>query len=198
MNARSTNTVLKISLGILSLLLILAVVYGLSLLERNSQALQDAKINREVINQREQSLFQAKKDIEQYSDLEEVAARVIPQEKDQARTVREIIAIAESSGVTIANISFPSSNLGTGGAEAATESSALTQATPVEGLPGLFELTLAIQIAEPVSYSSFIQFLERLEQNRRTSQVNSVSIIPEQDNRSNVTFSINLSVYLKP
>lgn len=197
MNAKSTFKLLMGAIFLLSVLLVLSVFYGTSRLESRNQALQDAKIDREVINIREQSLFQARKDIEQYSQLEEVAARVIPQEKDQARTVREIIAIAERSGVRIANVSFPTSNLGTGGA-AATESSALTQATPVQGLPGLFELSLSIQIAEPVPFANFIQFLEGLEQNRRTSQVNSVSIVPELNNRSNVTFSINLSVYLKP
>lgn len=198
MNARNTNKLLLGSLIVLALLLVISVSYGLSRLEASNQTLQDAKIDREVINLREQSLFQARKDIEEYSDLEGAAERVIPQEKDQARTVREIIAIAESSGVAIANISFPTSNLGTGGSAAATESSALTQATPVQGLPGLFELTLSVQIAEPVPFGNFINFLEGLEDNRRTSQVNSVSIVPELNNRSSVTFSINMSVYLKP
>lgn len=198
MNARNTHKLLLGSLIVLALLLVVSVSYGLSRLEASNQTLQDAKIDREVISLREQSLFQARKDIEEYSDLEGAAERVIPQEKDQARTVREIIAIAESSGVEIANISFPTSNLGTGGSAAATENSALTQATPVQGLPGLFELTLSVQIAEPVPFGNFINFLEGLEDNRRTSQVNSVSIVPELNNRSSVTFSINMSVYLKP
>lgn len=198
MNARVTYKILLGSIGLLVILLGVSVFYGLQRLESSSQVLQDAKIDREVINLREQSLFQARSDIEEYSDLEEAAERVIPQEKDQARTVREIIAIAEASGVSIANISFPTSNLGTGGSAAATESSALTQATPVQGLPGLFELSLSVQISDPIPFSSFIRFLEGLEQNRRTSQVKSVSIVPELTDRSNVTFSINLSVYLKP
>lgn len=198
MNARTTHNILLGLILVLALLLVASVSYGLSRLENSSESLQEAKIQREVINQREQLLFEAKKDIEEYSELEEVSSRVIPQEKDQARTVREIIQIAEASSVKVSNISFPTSNLG---AEAEPESQmndVLTQATPVQGSPGLFELSLSVQTGEAISFANFIDFLEGLEQNRRTSQVNSVSIIPSQDDRSQVTFSINLSVYLKP
>lgn len=168
-----------------------SVYLGLNMLDEQSDQLKQAEIEREVIEIQELSLLRAFNEIEEFSELEAVARRIIPQEKDQARTVREIISIAQQSGANISSFSFPSSDLG-------DDADIISQARPVAGMPGLFELEITIQDTNGTGFNQFIAFLEGLEQNRRTSQVKSVIIDPDPDIRDLVEFSINLSVYIRP
>ncbi len=188
----------KIYYGLVGLCVVLfiglagSVYFGLGVLQDSSEELKQAKIEREVVSNQELSLLQAINEIEEFSELEQVARNVIPQEKDQARTVREIISIANRSGVNINSISFPASDLGE------DDENVISQARPVPGMQGLFELDLSVQITQDASFNQFISFLEGLEQNRRTSQVTSVSITPDQNERGQVSFSINLGVFIRP
>lgn len=186
--------------ALLAALLIASVFFGTSLLQEKSSELEEAKIEREVVDMQESSLIQAKQDIEKFSELEQLSKRIIPQEKDQARTVRELIAIAKQSGVTISTVSFPTSNLGVSEAAASDSSgkSIITQAEPVQGLSDLYELDVSIQVNNPVRFNQLISFLEGLEKNRRTSQVQAVTITPDSNERDNITFNISLAVFLKP
>lgn len=197
MTSKKLNRVLIGVISLLVLLLVASVYLGMSTLESSAENLEEAKVQQEVTDSQELALIQAKADIDEYSELEELAQRIIPQEKDQARTVREVLVIAEDAGVSLTTISFPSSSLG---AEQAANQSVVTQATPVEGIPDLLELQMSLSVSEEsqVTYGQFIAFLEGLEQNRRTSQMESVTIIPDEDDRNRLTFNINLAVYIKP
>lgn len=197
MSSKQTYQLLIALCGVLAVGLVAAVYFGISSLQANADDLEKAKVQQEVVDMQELSLIQAKADIQEYSELEELARRIIPQEKDQARTVRELIAIAEDTGIAISTVSFPSSNLGTSQA-ASDQQSVVTQATPVEGIPGLLELNMSVGVSNPTTYNQFISFLDGLEQNRRTSQVQSISIVPDSDNRNLLTFTVNLVVYIKP
>ncbi len=168
-----------------------SIYLGLTMLDRQADELRQAEIEREVIDIQGLSLLRALNEIEEFSELEEVAQRIIPQEKDQARTVREIISISQQSGANVSSFSFPSSDLG-------DEDDIVSQALPVAGIPGLFELEITIQDTNGTGFNQFIAFLEGLEQNRRTSQVKSVTINPDSEARSVVEFSINLSVFIRP
>lgn len=136
----------------------------------------------------------------------------MPQDKDQAKTVREINAIALESGVRLQQISFSASNLGeaapktpaTTEGEATPKSATATQPSisqvkPVQGIKDVFGLEINVSSgdANPVSYYRFIQFLERLESNRRTAHVSNINVVPTE-NRDEVTFSLVLTAYLKP
>jgi hypothetical protein len=200
-----------------------AVYYGNSLLTARAGRLMSLKSESQVLGQQQLALLQAKQDIQRYSQLESIAKTVVPQEKDQARTVREIIALARASGVGIANIAFPSSLLGEqknpapapapadGAALAApppaaplaaqptAPPAALTQVEPVKGIAGLFQMDINVQGSNrPVPYESLLNFLSRLEQNRRTAQVINLSVQPATADRDQVTFSLMLRVYIKP
>lgn len=168
-----------------------SIYAGLTMLDEQADKLRQVEIKREAVDIQELTLLRALNEIEEFSELEGVAKSIIPQEKDQARTVREIISIAQRSGANISSISFPSSDLG-------DDESVLSQAQPVPGLPGLFELEITVQDSDGTRFSEFIAFLEGLEQNRRTSQVKSVTITPDSEVRDVISFSINLSVFIQP
>lgn len=189
-------------------LIIGAVVMGDSMLQKKSGQLLNLKIDNRTLEEQQVSLVQAKKDIEKYSDLERTAKTIVPQEKDQARTVREIINIATASGIPVSSVSFPSSNLGQVVPKPTTTDSTtpkvttppITQVKPVDNIPGLYQLEISVQsdTNTPVSYSKLLDFLSRLEQNRRTAQVSNINVQPSSKNRDLVTFSLVVNVYIKP
>lgn len=215
-NAKGLYFAMISLLFILGGLVVASVYFGNKFLTNKTAALVELKLESKSLDELQMALIQAKKDIDKYYDLEKTAEAIVPQDKDQARTVREIIKIAEKNGVTIANISFPSSNLGqpnkkpaagsgsttspatTTTPSAATTTPPTTQVKAVEGIPGVFQLEITVQSGRLIPYNRLIDFLKDLEHNRRTAQVSSISVQPDAKNRDEVSVNFSLVVYLKP
>lgn len=198
-----------------------SLYYSNNLLLKKTQGITSIKIESLTLDEQQRSLVQAKKDIEKFSELEKITKTIVPQEKDQAKTVRELVKISEESGITIASISFPSSTLGQAPKKAEpaqnedTKKSATddqskqaptattpqtTQVKAVEGITGVYQMEISLQsdTSDPIPYRNLVKFLSKLEQNRRTSQVSSITVTPNVDDRDLVTFNVLLNVYLKP
>lgn len=201
-------------IAVICLGLVGSVLLGNQLLKQESAKLTLAKAESKAVDDQKLSLVQAKKDVEEFSELNEIAKSVIPQDKDQAKTVREINTIAQRSRINLSQISFESSTLGqkvpavaTAPATEADGSSVtpatpppppITQVKPVTGINGVYSLQITISSSEdPVPYYKFLEFLENLENNRRTAHVTSISISPAEAG-SDVTFSLTLNAYLRP
>lgn len=179
-------------------------------LVKQSKRLNDLKLKSAVLEQEQTSLVKAKKDIEKYSSLEKISKTIVPQDKDQAQAVREIVKIASETGINPSSITFPASTLGsrtTPGAAAGapaggsnTSSSKLTQLAPVKGAVGLYvlQITITQDASTPVPYDRFISFLERLENNRRTAQVSNIVLKPATQDRNQLSFTLTLDEYIKP
>lgn len=210
MTSKRLYFVLITVIVLLSVGVVASVYYSSSLLKNKAAKLTSLKVEAKTLEEQQTSLVQAKKDVQKYSQLESIAKTVVPQEKDQARTVREIIALADASGIQIANIAFPSSTLGEKKKAAPTTTegqpttpqtttSTTSQIEPVKGIADLYQMDINVQgSGKPVAYESFLSFLSRLEQNRRTAQVINLSVQPSSTNRNQVTFSLILRVYIKP
>lgn len=144
-------------------------------------------------------LTKVKKDIATYSELNTIAKSVVPQDKDQAEAVREIVNLAAQSGIPkLSSIAFPPSTLG--GGAATKKTGALTQVTPVKGIPGVYDLQITVTQANTdlVPYGNFIAFLSRLEQNRRTAQVSSINVQPDQKSPGKISFTLVIDEFIKP
>lgn len=212
MNSKLLFYLLSGAIFLLGIAGIAGAYYGNAFLERKTSAILELKADSLALDEQQKSLVQAKRDIEKYSELERIARTVVPQEKDQARTIREIIKLAEESNVPITNISFPSSNLGQAAAKPnaatgtttqpapATTTPQTTQLKPVQGIPGVYQLDVTIQsdTSSPVPYNNMLTFLSKLEQNRRTANVTNLSVTPSATNRNQVTFSLVVNIYIKP
>ncbi len=178
-----------------------AVVYGNKMLEQNSQELLSLKVDNKALEQQQTSLIQADKDIVKYSDLEEITQSIVPQDKDQARAVREVVQLASESGIKLKSITFPASSLGTTGATGqSTAKSTISQAVPVTGIEGLYSLEMNIVPENKVAYYQFIDFLSKLEKNRRTALVTHISIDPTSADSKNtaISFSLTVNIFIKP
>ena len=60
------------------------------------------------------------------------------------------------------------------------------------------QITIASDSKQPISYNAFLGFLTDLEHNRRTAQISSISIEPDTNNPSLLSFTIVLNEYIKP
>lgn len=189
--------IMLIVTGLAALGVIGASILSISTLGKQSTSLMEAKLQNSVLDEQQDSLTSAKKAIQQYDELNTIAQAVVPQDKDQAKTVRNINDIAKSLGIRLSAISFPPSSLGQ--AVKSKKKSTETQVTAVKGIKGLYEMQITIQsdTEAPITYDKFIEFLARMENNRRTAQVSSISILPNTDG-SKLTFNLVLSTYIKP
>lgn len=205
-------------LAIVGLLIVGLVggVYGTNqLLSSEANTLTGLKAKSQALTQQQEGLASAKKDVQKYASLEAIAEAVVPQDKNQAEAVRELVNIAAANNVSLGAITFPSSTLGTTTTGTATTGTAatpapvaapnsstntLSQLLPATGIPGVYQLTITVtsDSNNPVQYSSFINFLAALEQNRRTAQVTSISLTPTADNPNYLTFTLSLNEYIKP
>ena len=197
-----------------------AGAYGAnSLLVSRSNKLMQLKAKDQALAQEQISLVEAKKEIKTYSDLQKITQAVVPEDKDQAEAVREIVNIAAANGVALSSITFPASTLGAGIAGATTTSGApaqatpaggsgssssktgkLSQLTPVKNIPGVYNLLITVQSdsSKPVPYNSFVSFLSALEHNRRTAQLSTITLQPKTSDRNLLTFTLTLHEYIKP
>lgn len=193
---------------LLSLAIIAVTVLSANMLKRHSTKLVELKLEDSLIGEQQTALLMAKKDIEKYKELGDIARAIVPQDKDQAKTVRDIVQIAKENNIVIETVTFPSSNLGdkrlaapTGEqgeqSQPAVVAPTISQVKPVSGINGVFALQLDVSpsVASPVSYNELINFLNRLENNRRTAQISRISITPKG---SELTFNLSINIFIKP
>lgn len=198
MNAKRLYFGLVTLIALLGLGFIFAAYEANTILENQSSALVNAKAKSQGAADRQALLAQDKKDIQKYAELNTIAKSVVPQDKDQAEAVNEIVNLAAQSGIPqLSSITFPPSTLG--GTQVKT-SAGLTQVTPVKGVSGVYNLQITITQSNNalVPYSSFITFLAKLEQNRRTTQVSSIDVEPDAKNPNLTAFTLVVNEFIKP
>lgn len=175
----------------------IGLTYGASkLLASQGDTLDSAKVDDEIARTRQATLSRAQANIEKYEELDTIAQGVVPQEKDQARTVREIVAIANQSNVSLSGITFPDSKLGANTRSATN--SGQSQITAVKGIKGLYVMEIGVSSSRSVPYQNFLEFLNQLQSNRRTANITSVSASPDSDNRNRVSFTLTINAYIRP
>lgn len=215
----SAKRTFYIMIGVLVLLfalLITVTVLGNSLLSKQAASLHAVKLDVRLIEEQQSAVVRANRDIQKYTDLKSIADTIVPKDKDQARSVRQIVALADVDKIPISSITFPASTLGAAAAPAAattqgTTSTAstpaatvaapnITQAVPVQGMNGVYQTLITIQSSpsSPIPYSSLISFLKALENNRRTAHVDNITITPNAKNPQLLTFQLGVNVFTKP
>lgn len=202
----STVCLLVVGLG--------AGAYGAStVLTNQSKSLTDARSKAAALEQQQTKLAAARTSIEKYQEIGQIARSIVPQDKDQAQAVREIVKLANENGVKLGTITFPSSTLG--GTAVTTPSSStatqpkpdpnapatkLSQLIPAPGLSGVYVLKITVQsdTANPTTYDKFVKFMSALENNRRTALVSSIALQPDSKSPDNVGFTLTIDEYIKP
>lgn len=200
MDNKKLSLILGAAAGFLAVGLFASAWFTNHLLTSKATELSKLKAQSQVADDLQISLKKNKADIVKYAELNTIAKAVVPQDKNQAQTVSEIVKIANDSGIPkLTSITFPASTLGGTGAGARSQGG-LTQVTPVKGISGVYLLPITItqDSNNAVRYSQFITFLKKLENNRRTAQVSSINITPDSKNPNNISFTLIVNEYIKP
>jgi hypothetical protein len=178
------------------------VAYGANkLMSSQAAKLSKARADSAALDSLQTSLAKNKQDIAKYGELNKIAETIVPQDKDQAEAVREIVNLASQSGIDkLSSITFPNSTLGAVGLSARPTTGNLTQLIPVKGLTGVYDLQITVSqtSGSEVPYGQLTNFLAKLEQNRRTAQVNSITVQPKSDSPNLVAFTLVIDEYIKP
>ncbi len=190
-----------------------------TMLQKRSSSVVTLKLDSTEAEAQLSAYQAAKKDVEKYSYLNDIISSALPQDKDQARTVREIFILAQQAGINIKSIQFPASTLGaitsvpvaaaTTPAAAAPSSTlptapVVTQAKAVTGLNGVYSIeTVVTPFADDksnkVTYAQLISFLQKIESNRRAMQVANIQLNPLGQNASDsISFTLTLNIFIRP
>jgi hypothetical protein len=215
MNSKNFHFILMAGVIFVAILYIATIFLGLSVLSSKSKQLVSLKSQSQAADKTLANLEQSKKDIQKYSYFKQIAKTVIPNDKDQAEAVSEIFKFAQQANIRIGTITFPTSSLGlsksavnsgtASGSSASPPSSAITQAVPVSGIPGLYSLTLIITPQTgsevpanlQVTYPKILAFLKSIEDNRRTAQITQVLITPPEKQGDSFTFTLTVNIFIK-
>ncbi|HSX47531.1 MAG TPA: hypothetical protein VLF63_02035, partial [Patescibacteria group bacterium] len=96
-----------------SVILLLVIGLGVgaysinSMLAKQSDELTSLKATSQALSTEQNILKRDKKDIKNYASLNQIAKAIVPQDKNQAEAVREIVNLATKNGITLASITFP-------------------------------------------------------------------------------------------
>src|SRR3990167_503139 len=205
--------VLMAGLGLAVVIFLFIGFGGKNIFATQSQKMVELKLKSHTANAQLANLASAKKQVEQYAYFNDVAKTVLPSDKNQAQAVLDISQMANESGIAIQSITFPTSTLGAPETKKtdkdvapASPSTVITQAKPVEGISGLYSLSLTIKpqtdpgtpASKQVTYGKFLDFLSRIENNRRTAQIASVTVNPTAGAGGQFSFQISVNIFIKP
>lgn len=195
MTAKNTHKMLMIMLILLIVVAISALFVSNFMMQKSANNLVRAKLDNVGYDSEEQTYLQARKDLGEYTALNEIIQKILPQSKDQAQAVSELYKIGDETGIKTASITFPSSTLGQ-----KSNSNTVTQAKSVDGMPGVLGIDIAIEL-EPasgasISYDSMINFLQKVELNRRNMQIKQITVNADTVN-GGVTFNMTLTIFVK-
>ncbi len=182
------------------------IVLGNSWLQKQSKSLVSLKVHSQALDDQQLALAQAKQDIVKYTPLNTIAQTIVPEDKDQALTVREITDLAANTTIKIGSITFPASNLGqpktSAGGNTSTVSPTFSksQLTVVPGLSGVYQMPITVQSDSnnPITFIQLISFLQALETNRHTAQVGQLTITPSDASGQHLSFTLIINVFIKP
>lgn len=208
MNPKKLYYVLLIcfTLGIIGIFATVFLANGY--LQKSSNKLVAAKVEAKTLEEQERIYTQAKKDIAKYDELGKSVAKVLPKDKDQARAVLELYKIGDEVGIAITGITFPTSTLGskakattpaTPGAAATTATT--SQAVPVAGITGVEAINVDLEFSPKngsvITYSQMLNFLDKIQKNRRYVQITKVSATPTGQS-GGIKLNLSLRIFVKP
>lgn len=165
---------------------------GLARLESGHQTIGTLEAKLEAVDEKLVLTQRTRTQLTQLEFIQTIASEVLPDSKGQPELVGQILLIAKQNGVTISSIQFASSGN--------TTQPDLTQAEPLEGIPGVYTLPLTLRANG--DYDDVLDMLRSIETNRRKIQTRSVNLKPILSSSgrptTRVISDITLDVYVRP
>lgn len=184
------NLALKISIAVLTVLVLGVVVFADHQLSSTAQETAKLKAESELAKEQVQAYTLTKNRVQQLDYVDELANKVLPVEEDQSIVVAELTQFALRSNLTITQLTFEDS---TQPSTALKSTGSTTQ--PRTTIPsGVKIKSASISLAPDARYADVITFLRTIEDNRRRAQVTDVNLTPKpgSDLLSQATIKLNL------
>mgnify|MGYP002623609749 CR=1 FL=1 len=167
---------------------------GYYLLDRQlaskANSLSQTKADLQVLEQQVDIFEDAKEKIEEFTFIEELASEVLPEGKLQGEAIAELKDFIIKSSMRLESISFGSS-----GDEVNVDTS---QTQLLENVKGVRVLPTTVVLKSGATYANLLEFLQRIESNRRLMQVTSLDLVPLSENRNKFsTITVQLNIFLK-
>ena len=182
--------------SVISLVLILfAILYfGISIMKKESQKIIEAKLNIAKA-QKTESIYSSNKDL--YLKNQDLAQKIndfIPTEKEQDLIVAQLNSFANQSQLTLSTISFPNSTLDPNSKQKVKTD--ISQATPVKGLNGVYEIPIVATVedtnSETVNTDNLLKLLDLIESSPRNMRITSISYDAESNE-----IQLNITLFIK-
>lgn len=184
------NKLLKGLIG-LTIVLVAAVIFvGNNKLTGVATETARLKAEAEATKQQVATYEETKAKVESLDYVDELAAKVLPADKEQSAILAEVSEFALRSGLTISQIAFNDAP-----ASQSAPANSTTPKTKVTTPNGVQVIPVTIEFTEGSQYNAVLDFLKTVEGNQRKMQVTDISITPDAEDRqlfSEVSVSMNL------
>lgn len=194
MTTKKAHYLIVASVITLVLLLFATLYFGISVMKKESQKIIDAKLNIAKA-QKTESIYSSNKDL--YLKNQDLAQKIndfIPTEKEQDLIVAQLNSFANQSQLTISTISFPNSTLDPNSKQKVKTD--ISQATPVKGLNGVYEIPIVVTVAdtssETVNTDNLLKLLDLIESSPRNMRITSISYDAESNE-----IQLNITIFVK-
>lgn len=194
MTTKKAHYLIVASVITLVLLLFATLYFGISVMKKESQKIIDAKLNIAKA-QKTESIYSSNKDL--YLKNQDLALKIndfIPTEKEQDLIVAQLNSFANQSQLTISTISFPNSTLDPNSKQKVKTD--ISQATPVKGLNGVYEIPIVVTVAdtssETVNTDNLLKLLDLIESSPRNMRITSISYDAESNE-----IQLNITIFVK-
>ena len=183
MNARRVSLLMLVILG-----LIIMGGFGIysligSELEQYSIDIQTKRATLNANRRQLRNTQQAAARLNDLQDVRQAVDEIIPTVKGQSDTIADVTALANTSGISVESISFAASGDSLDGLSQTIESE----------LPGLRELPVTVR--GEGSYTQLLEFIQRIENNKRKATIESLNISPRAStNDYDINIVINFYV----
>ena len=194
MTTKNAHYLIVASVIMLVLILFATLYFGISVMKKQSQKIIDAKLNIAKA-QKTETIYSSNKEL--YLNNQELAQKIndfIPTEKEQDLIVAQLNSFTNQSQLTISTISFPNSTLDPNSKQKVKTD--ISQATPVKGLNGVYEIPIVVTVtdtnSETVNTDNLLNLLDLIESSPRNMRITSISYDAESNE-----IQLNITIFVK-
>ena len=194
MTTKKAHYLIVASVIMLVLILFATLYFGISVMKKQSQKIIDAKLNIAKA-QKTETIYSSNKEL--YLNNQELAQKIndfIPTEKEQDLIVAQLNSFTNQSQLTISTISFPNSTLDPNSKQKVKTD--ISQATPVKGLNGVYEIPIVVTVtdtnSETVNTDNLLNLLDLIESSPRNMRITSISYDAESNE-----IQLNITIFVK-
>lgn len=131
--------------------------------------------------------------VKKYQDFSSIASQVLPKVYNQSE-INMIVNLAKQSGIGLTSIGVSN------GLASSLPGSCRSPLLAYNEVKGVCTVTFHIQPSESISFDQFMNFMNRIEQNRRKILVTNLSLSPtnDKDKPNQLTVSADLNLFTRP